>query len=109
VTDDLLALRVDDLLGAFGAGDPDPGSGSAAALVVAMAAGVIAKAARRSHEDWAEAGGAAAQAEALRLRAAPLADADARAYRDAHGRLARAEGADHTLASSLDRAAEVPL
>lgn len=109
MTDDLLALRVDDLLGAFGAGDPDPGSGSAAALVVAMAAGVIAKAARRSHEDWTEAGGAAAQAEALRLRAAPLADADARAYRDAHARLARAEGADHTLASSLDRAAEVPL
>ena len=44
MTDDLLALRVDELLGAFGAGDPDPGSGSAAALVVAMAAGVIAKA-----------------------------------------------------------------
>ena len=37
------------------------------------------------------------------------ADADALVYRDAHGRLGRAEGADHTLASSLDRAAEVPL
>jgi methenyltetrahydrofolate cyclohydrolase len=109
VTDDLLALRVDELLDAFGAGDPDPGSGSAAALVVAMAASLIAKAARHSRDDWAEAGGAAAQAEALRIRAAPLADADALVYREAHGRLARAEGADHTLASSLDRAAEIPL
>jgi methenyltetrahydrofolate cyclohydrolase len=109
VTDDLLALRVDELLDAFGAGDPDPGSGSAAALVVAMAASLIAKAARRSRDDWTEAAGAAAQAEALRIRAAPLADADARVYREAHGRLARAEGADHTLASSLDRAAEIPL
>jgi formiminotetrahydrofolate cyclodeaminase len=108
VTDDLLALRVDELIDAFGAGDPDPGSGSAAALVVAMAASLIAKAARHSRDEWAE-GGAAAQAEALRIRAAPLADADALVYREAHGRLARAEGADHTLASSLDRAAEIPL
>jgi formiminotetrahydrofolate cyclodeaminase len=109
VTDDLLALRVDELLNAFAAGEPDPGSGSAAALVVAMAAGLVARAARSSREEWREAGGAAAQAEALRARATPLADADALVYREARARLARTEGADHTLAASLDRAAEIPL
>jgi formiminotetrahydrofolate cyclodeaminase len=109
VTEDLLALRVDELLGAFATGDPDPGSGSAAALVVAIAASLVAKAARSSRDDWPEAGGAAAQAEALRARAAPLVDGDAFVYREAYARLARAEGADHTLAASLDRAAEIPL
>lgn len=109
MTDDLLALRVDELLGALAAGEPDPGSGSAAAIVAAMAASLLAKAARSSRECWSEAGGAAAQAEALRARALPLADADALVYREAHSRLGRAEGADHTLAASLDKAAEVPL
>ena len=109
MTDDLLALRVDDFLAALAAGDPEPGSGSAAALVVAMSAGLVANAARRSRDVWAEAGGAAAQAETLRQRAMPLAHADARAYGEAHARLARAEGADHTLAEALDRAAEIPL
>jgi formiminotetrahydrofolate cyclodeaminase len=109
VTDDLLALRVDELLNVLASGEPDPGSGSAAAIVLAMAASLVAKAARSPCESWPEAGGAAAQAEALRARATPLADADALVYREAHTRLGRAEGADHTLAASLDRAAEVPL
>jgi formiminotetrahydrofolate cyclodeaminase len=109
VTDDLLALRVDELLNVLASGEPDPGSGSAAAIVVAMAASLVAKAARSPCESWPEAGGAAAQAEALRARATPLADADALVYREAHARLGRADGADHTLAASLDRAAEVPL
>lgn len=109
MTDDLLSLRVDELLGALASGEPDPGSGSVAAIVAAMAASLVAKAARSSRESWPEAGGAAAQAEALRSRATPLADADALVYREAHARLRRAEGADHTLAASLDRAAEVPL
>ena len=109
MTDELLGLRVEELLNALASGDPDPGSGSAAALVVAMSASLVAKAARRSRDDWPEAAGAAAQAETLRLRAMPLADADARVYRDAHSRLGRQEGADHTLAASLDQAAEVPL
>ena len=109
MTDDLLALRVDELLSALAAGEPDPGSGSAAAIVVAMAASLLAKVARSAHESWPEAAGAAAQAQALRARATPLADADALVYRDAHARLGRTEGADHTLAASLDRAADVPL
>ena len=109
MTDDLLALRVDELLNVLASGEPDPGSGSAAAIVLAMAASLVAKAARSPCESWPEAGGAAAQAEALRARATPLADADALVYREAHARLGRADGADHTLAASLDRAAEVPL
>jgi formiminotetrahydrofolate cyclodeaminase len=109
VSDDLLALSVDELLTALASGEPDPGSGSAAAIVAAIAASLVAKAARAPCESWPEARGAAAQAEALRARATPLADADALVYRDAHARLGRAEGADHTLAASLDRAAEVPL
>ena len=109
MTDDLLALRVDELLNVLASGEPDPGSGSAAAIVLAMAASLVAKAARSPCESWPEAGGAAAQAEALRARATPLADADALVYREAHARLGRTDGADHTLAASLDRAAEVPL
>ena len=54
MTDDLLALRVDELLGALASGEPDPGSGSAAALVVAMSASLLAKAARNSRENWPE-------------------------------------------------------
>ena len=109
MTEKLLALRVEELLDAFADGDADPGSGSAAALVVSMAAGLVAKAARRSREDWSEASGAAAQAQALRVRAAALADTDAEAYRDALQRLALRDGSDHLLADALDEAAEVPL
>jgi formiminotetrahydrofolate cyclodeaminase len=108
VTEEFLPLRLEELLDRLAADDPVPGSGSAAALVLAMAASLVAKAARRS-TDWPEAGGAAAQALSLRKRAVALAVEDARAYREALDRLVRREGADHLLAGALEQAADVPL
>ena len=46
-----------------------PAGGTGAALVVAVAAGLVAKAARLSRSEWLEAGGAIAQADTLRQRA----------------------------------------
>jgi formiminotetrahydrofolate cyclodeaminase len=60
-----------------------PGAGSALAVALATAAAVVQMAARLSPESWAEAAGAAAQAESLRERAAQLVDEDAEAYRQA--------------------------
>ena len=84
-------------------GSPAAGSGVAAALVAAVSASLVREAARRSG-----ALGAAAQAERLRRRALPLADANSRAYLEASARLAEANG-DFELGRALHRAAEVPL
>jgi formiminotetrahydrofolate cyclodeaminase len=70
-------------------------------------------AARSSVGAWPEARGAVAQAEALRRRVAPLADADAQALADAITLLepAKPERAarDYELGLALAHAAEVPL
>ena len=78
-----LELSVEELLDELAGPRAAPGAGSALALTTAMAAGIVAMAARISRDQWDEAGGAAAQAEALRARAAPLAQSDARAYEEA--------------------------
>jgi formiminotetrahydrofolate cyclodeaminase len=112
--DDLLGARVEDLLDAVAADTYGPGGGSVAAIVVALSASLLAMTARLSLDDWDEAGGAIAQAKLLRQRAAPLAAADAQAFRDA----IRALGGEHRsesglrpleLGTALARAAEVPL
>jgi formiminotetrahydrofolate cyclodeaminase len=59
---------------------PAPGGGGAAAVTGAMAAGLVAMAARFSVKQLPEAGDLADQADKLRRRAADLADMDARAY-----------------------------
>jgi formiminotetrahydrofolate cyclodeaminase len=109
VTEEFLPLRLEELLDRLAADEPVPGSGSTAALVLAMAASLVAKAARRSAADWPDASGAAAQALSLRKRAVELAGEDARAYAEALDRLGRREGADHLLAGALEQAADVPL
>lgn len=91
-----------------------PAGGSSAALVVAIAAGLVAKAARLSRSEWLEAGGAVAQADTLRGRALSLAEADAVAYEDALATLKGIESIepdrrDAVLQDALIRAAEVPL
>ena len=59
---------------------PTPGGGGAAAVTAAMAAGLVAMAARFSARQLPEAGDLADQADRLRFMAAQLADMDARAY-----------------------------
>ena len=90
-----------------------PGGGSAAALVTALAAALLAKIARTSTA-WPESRGIAAQAESLRDRAAPLAQADAEEYeaalraREDDGTQA-GERRDFVLGRAYARAAEPPL
>jgi formiminotetrahydrofolate cyclodeaminase len=110
---DLLARRVDELLDELAGPAPIPGSGSAAALVAAMAAALVAMAARLS-PDWEDSRGVAAQADALRRRAARLVGVDADAYaavlalRDAPSQ-ERPEQRDFRLGAAFSRAADVPL
>ena len=67
----------------------DPlGGGSAAAVVVGIAAALVGMAARASSE-WNEAAGAIVQADELRSRSAPLAQADADVYAEARETLRR--------------------
>ena len=102
-------LRV--VLGEIAGPSPAPGAGAVSGVVVAMAAGLIASAARRS-PDWAEARGVSAQAQALRSRVESLAEANEEAYLEA---LALIEGAaedggrDAAIGKALDTAAELPL
>jgi methenyltetrahydrofolate cyclohydrolase len=90
-----------------------PASGSLAALVTAASAGLLAKIARASKDTWPEAKGIAAQAEALRDRAAPLAQLDAEQYEAALRAPAETatEGGqrrDFALGRAYARAAEPP-
>ena len=113
-TSGYLELRVRDLLDEVASSDLAPGGGFVAAIAVSMAAGLVAMAARRSRGHWAEAPGAVAQAEALRLRVAPLAELNAEAYVKAVGALQAKESVepelrDETIARALARAAGIPL
>jgi methenyltetrahydrofolate cyclohydrolase len=69
-------------------GDGYPAGGAVAALVAALAGSLAAAAADRSRSEWNEAGGARAQAQALRRRALELAERDAVAYATAREALA---------------------
>jgi len=108
-----LELTVAELLDELADPRP-PGGGSALGFTVAMAASLVAMAARASKESWGAAGGVAAQAEALRARAAPLAQRDAEIYDAA---LAVREGAaalpaekrDWAIGQAFAAAAETPL
>jgi formiminotetrahydrofolate cyclodeaminase len=72
----LLDLTVRELLDAVAARTTAPGGGGAAALATALAAALTGMAAR-----FSDAASVAAEADDLRTSAAPLADADAAAYR----------------------------
>jgi formiminotetrahydrofolate cyclodeaminase len=90
---------------------PAPGAGAVSGVVIAMAAGLIASAARRS-TDWEDAGGVAAQAQALRSRVERLAEANQDAYLHALELIEDARedgGRDDLLGQALDTAAELPL
>jgi formiminotetrahydrofolate cyclodeaminase len=110
----LLDLRLREFLDEIAAEGRTPGGGSAAALVTAIAAGLLAKVARGSGDSWPEAAGIAAQAECLRDRATPLAEADAEQY-EAALRVREETGAepgerrDFALGQAYSKAAEPPL
>jgi formiminotetrahydrofolate cyclodeaminase len=78
--DSFLDLPVRGFLDQVAARTPAPGGGVAAAVTGAMAAGLVAMAARFSARQLPAAGDLADQADKLRLMAAQLADMDARAY-----------------------------
>ena len=78
--DSFLDQPVRGFLDQLAARTPTPGGGGAAAVTGAMAAGLVAMAARFSARQLPGAGEVADQADKLRLMAAQLADMDARAY-----------------------------
>lgn len=106
-------IAFEELLDTIAAETPAPGGGSVAAFVTEMAASLAAMAARFAH-DWDGAAGAVAQAETLRHRAAPLADADAMAYENVLTAMRmpkdlEPEVRDTLIGETLSRAAAVPL
>jgi methenyltetrahydrofolate cyclohydrolase len=111
--DDLLDKRLRDFLDELGSEDPMPGSGSAAAVTAALAASIVAMAARAT-PDWEGSRGAAAQATALRRRVAPLGALDAEAYAESLAAMRlpeelEADVRNMTIRDTLARAAAVPL
>ena len=86
-------------------GEAVPASGWVAGVSAALAAALVAKAAKRS-EGWSEAAGCRAQAIDRRDRLLALAAQDSRAYERA---LAALDDRDHKLPGALAKAAEVPL
>jgi methenyltetrahydrofolate cyclohydrolase len=98
-------VTLDDFLDGLAARTPTPGGGGAAAVTGAMAAGLVAMAARFSAARLPGALDLAEQADELRRRAAELAEADALAYAAVLD--ARRQGGD--LREALAGAAVVPL
>ena len=91
-----------------------PGGGSVAAVTGALAASLTAMASRFSREQWEDAAGAVAQAEALKSRLLPLADEDAQAYENVLLALRMPKDVDEELrdaaiGDALSRAADVPM
>jgi methenyltetrahydrofolate cyclohydrolase len=78
--DSFLDQPVRGFLDQLAARTPAPGGGGAAAITGAMAAGLVAMAARFSARQLPGAGEVADQADELRRRLAQLAEEDARAY-----------------------------
>jgi methenyltetrahydrofolate cyclohydrolase len=76
-----LDMAVGRFLDALSAATPDPGGGAVAALAVTLAAGLCVMTARLSGRHLPAAEEMTARARRLQDRAAPLAQADAEAYR----------------------------
>lgn len=115
MTDDYLALRLQELLDRISGDGLAPGGGSAAALTVAFAARLVAMVSRCS-PSWDEARGVTAQANAISDRAVHLAHTDGRAWDDALIALSDAAAAegddprrDFALEQRLETAASAPL
>jgi formiminotetrahydrofolate cyclodeaminase len=106
---DLLAAPLDAVLAQIASPSRGPGGGSAAAIVAGLGAALVAMSGRLTRPTWAAASAAVAQAEALRARAAPLADADSLVYAEASALLELPGVDDADLGRALAAAADVPL
>ena len=111
---ELLGYTVEELSDRIAARSPASGGGAVAAVTVALAAGLVAMAARYSErriEDWQE---VAEQADKARRRVLRLGDRDAAAYRavlDAYTLPAEndAGGRQRQIRTALREATHVPL
>ena len=103
-----LDLPVRAFLGLLSDDKPAPAGGAAAALAVALAASLCAMAARLSGRQLPEAAGLALEAEHLAGTVAPLAQADAEAYRAVIAAL-RQPPEPGRLTAALSDAADVPM
>ena len=106
-----LEESLEQLFDRIASDEPGPAGGSVAAVAVAMAAGLVAMAARLARE-WPQASEVVERAETLRSLVAPLAVADAEAYANVleAQHLPRGSAArEATVAAALSRAADVPL
>ena len=102
---------VERFLDRIASAEPAPAGGTVAAVAVAMAAGLVAMAARLAHE-WPKAGDVVERAEALRSRMATLALADEDAYAKGMEALRlppASPSRDAEVAAALSGAADVPL
>ncbi len=102
---------VERFLDRIASAEPAPAGGSVAAVAVAMAAGLVAMAARLAHE-WPKAGEVVERAEALRSSLTTLALADDDAYAKVIKALrlpAASPSREAELAAALSDAADVPL
>jgi formiminotetrahydrofolate cyclodeaminase len=109
-----LDMTVGRFLDALSATTPDPSGGGVAALAVALAAGLCVMTAGLSARQLPEAPRLAEQARRLRDRAAPLAQADAEAYRAVLTALALrardpAAPGEPQMAAALSQACVVPM
>lgn len=111
----LPAIGVKGLHQALSSDGAISGGGSVAALAVLASASVLVMVARASRGQWQDAPGAAAQAQALVRRSAPLFEGNTAVYRAALSALREpSRGEDYptrdaTLGEALHAAAEVPL
>jgi methenyltetrahydrofolate cyclohydrolase len=102
---------VERFLDRIASAEPAPAGGSVAAVAVAMAAGLVAMAARLAHE-WPKADEVVERAETLRSTMATLALADEDAYAEVIEALRLPTGTaarDAEVATALSGAADVPL
>ncbi len=107
---DLLELSVRELLERLECEDLNVGSGASCGVVVALAAALVVSCARSANGHWDGAPGALAQADVLRRRSTPLAQACADAYLHARALLLDADPDQReALAAALDAAAQAPL
>lgn len=108
----LETTRVGDLVRLVADSPVAPGGGTVAATTVALAAGLVVKAARAAGDTWADAGGTAAQAALLSRRALTAANTSGQTFTEAVALLRSTTGSgerDADLGGALARAADVSL